>query len=263
MSQVQARLRLDGKVALVTGAAGGIGRASAEALAGAGARVVAADLDEARVAWAGDALADQGAGLGVDVADRTSVVDLVAATVQRFGSVDVLVNAAGISTTARIGDLTDDDLDRVLAINLKGTLFCCQAVLAPMRAAGGGSIVNIASGAAFVGAPHQGAYTMSKTAVVGLTRVLATEEGRHGIRVNAVAPGFVRTPMTLRRVTADDGTVDEEGFERIAAPNRAFSPLGRIGEPDDIAAAVLYLASDAAAWVTGQVLHSNGGSVMA
>jgi 3-oxoacyl-[acyl-carrier protein] reductase len=234
------RFRLDGKVALVTGAGGGIGKASALALKEAGATVVGADLG--------------GADEVIDVSDRSAVHDLVERVVSDHGRLDVLANVAGVIENAPVAALDEETVDRVLAVNLKGALFGCQAALGPMTDAGGGAIVNMASAGAFVPTPTLGAYAMSKAGVVALTRTLAVEAGPLGIRVNAVAPGFIVTPMTERL-----GQLDDE----ILAGHARHTPLKRVGEVDDVAAAVLYLASDAAHFVTGQVIHANGGVLMA
>lgn len=150
----------------------------------------------------------------------------------------------------------------MLATNLKGPFHLARAAVRHMTERGTGSIVNVASAAIDVARPGLFAYAASKAALVQLTRVLAVEAGPAGVRVNAVAPGWVPTGMTGRHYTRPDGTVDDAAFEQVAAPLRALSPLGRIGTPDDIAHAILYLASGAAAFVTGQVLRPNGGVAM-
>ncbi len=241
------RFRLDGKVVVVTGAAGGIGAATAALLRDAGATVVGADVQPAP-----DIVA-------TDVSRKADVDELVDRTVTAHGTIDGFVNVAGIVHSSLVVDTEEADLDRVLAVNLKGVFFGCQAAARTMIASGTkGSIVNISSGAAYVPAPQRGAYAMAKAGVVALTRTLAAEVGRHGIRVNGVAPGFVVSPMTLRHVA--DG--DDAAREQLIEGSRRFSPMRMVGEPDDIAPAVLYLLSDAARYVTGQMLHPNGGSVM-
>ena len=241
---------MQGKVAVVTGGASGIGRATAIALAEAGASVVVADVDEAKLQ---ETAAMSGATPVVtDVRSSAAVDALVAGAVEQHGSIDVMANIAGIIAMAPVVELTEQELDRVLSVNLKGVLFGTQAALRAMRE--GGSIVNMTSTAIDQAAPSLAAYAMSKAAVAMLTKTAAVEGGRQGIRVNAVAPGFVRTPMTERG-----------GEERTAAMiemMRKRSPIGATGEPEDIAAAVLYLASDASRYVTGQVLRVNGGTSM-
>ena len=171
----------------------------------------------------------------------------------------MLANVAGVMHSASVAETTDAELDAVLDTNLKGPFHLARAVVPHMVDRGRGSVVNVASAAIDVAAPGLFAYAASKGAVVQLTRVLAVEVGAHGVRVNAVAPGWTPTGMTGRHYTRPDGSVDVEAFERVAAPMRALSPLGRIGHPDDIAHAILYLASDAARFTTGQVLRVDGG----
>jgi 3-oxoacyl-[acyl-carrier protein] reductase len=256
---------LDGRVALVTGAGSGIGRASSALLAEAGAHVVAVDIDGEAAAATCSSITAQGRSAGsapLDVRDTGAVDHLVAEVLADHGRIDVLANVAGVMHSAPVAEMTDDDLDAVLATNLKGPFHLARAVVPHMVAAGSGSIVNMASAAIDVPAAGLFAYAASKAALVQLTRILAVEAGPHGVRVNAVAPGWIPTGMTGRHYLRPDGTVDDEVFERVAAPMRALSPMGRIGDADDIAHAVLYLASDAAGFVTGQVLSPNGGVAM-
>jgi 3-oxoacyl-[acyl-carrier protein] reductase len=253
---------LDGRVAIVTGAGSGIGRASAVSLAGAGAAVVCADLHLDAARAAAEDIGAAATAAQVDVSSRAAVDGLVATTLEQHGRLDVMCNIAGIMTNAPLVDLTEDDLDRVLATNLKGVLFGCQAAVRAMREHGGGSIVNMTSGAIDVPAPGVGAYAMSKAAVAQLTKTLAVEVGSHGIRVNAVAPGFVLTAMTARHFTGPDGAIDVQLREAVLAPMRARSPLGMVGEATDIASAVVFLAGDASRFMTGQILRPNGGVAM-
>jgi 3-oxoacyl-[acyl-carrier protein] reductase len=241
---------MEGRVAVITGGASGIGRATAQAFADAGASVVVADVDESGL----EETARLTGGLAVptDVTSSASVDALVALAVEQHGRIDVMANVAGIIAMAPLVDLTEDELDRVLAVNLKGVVFGTQAAMRAMQP--GGCIVNMTSTAIDQASPQLGAYAMSKAAVAMLTKTAALEGGKSGIRVNAVAPGFVLSPMTERG-----------GPERTKAMLEMMSkrsPIGATGVPEDIAGAVLDLASDAARYVTGQVLRVNGGTSM-
>jgi 3-oxoacyl-[acyl-carrier protein] reductase len=256
---------LSGRVALVTGAASGIGRASAELLGAAGATVLCADLDEPGAASTAARLEQAGAtalARGVDVTEPGALDALVGEAVGALGRLDVMANVAGIILQSPVVDFEDDAFDRIMAVNLTGVFRGCRAAARVMAEAGSGSIVNMASAAIDTPSPGLAGYGMAKAAVVQLTRVLATEMGPHGVRVNAVAPGFVETSMTSRRFTAADGTVDEARRQTVLDGVARSTPLRTVGRPEDIAHAVLYLASDAARFVTGQILRPNGGVAM-
>jgi 3-oxoacyl-[acyl-carrier protein] reductase len=239
---------LSGKVAIVTGAGSGIGQASAQRLAERGATVVGADLKNTDVA--------------VDVSDRAAVHALVDDVVAEHGRLDVMCNIAGIMHDSSVLDTEEADLDRVLAVNFKGVLWGCQAAGRVMAEQGSGSIINAASTAIDMGAPNLICYSSAKAAVTILTKTLATEIGPKGVRVNAVAPGYIATGMTAGRFVRDDGTVDEEARDRLHTLMASMAPLRRIGQPDDIAWSIVYLASDASSFVTGQILRPNGGASM-
>ncbi|MEU8463615.1 SDR family NAD(P)-dependent oxidoreductase [Streptomyces sp. NPDC029003] len=245
---------LTGRTALVTGAASGIGRATALLLAGAGAAVHCADRDEPGLAETAALIAGAGGAATIhplDVTDRAALRAAVAAA----GPLDITAAIAGVMHTSSVLETTDEDLDRILDINFKGVLRTCQEAVRSMIAAGRpGSVVTMASGAVDAAQPGLLCYSAAKAAVVQLTKTLATEAGPHGIRVNAVAPGWIRTPMTDRHGAGVQ--------ERTEAAMVRMSPLRRVGQPEDIAQAVLYLACDASSFMTGQILRPNGGVSM-
>jgi 3-oxoacyl-[acyl-carrier protein] reductase len=258
--------RVDGKVAVVTGAGSGIGRASAVALAGAGATVVCADIAQdaaADTATAIGRLGGRGEAASLDVADGDAVDRLAAEVAGRLGGLHVWCNIAGIMVEGPFLESSEEDLDRILAVNLKGVFFGCQAAGRVMVGQpGGGSIINASSAAADTVSPNIVSYSICKAGVVQMTKSLAIEVGRHHVRVNAVAPGFVLTNMTGRYFVRPDGSVDEPMRDAVVEPLAKRTPLRRVGEPEDIAAAVVYLASDASSFMTGQVLRPNGGVAM-
>lgn len=245
--------RVAGKRALVAGAGGGIGGAAARALAREGASVVCGDVDRtAALACAAEIVAAGGRAVGVhlDVSDRASVEAAVATAVAQLGGLDVSLDSAGISVTASLLDLDPADWHRVLAVNLTGAFHMGQAAARRMVAQGqGGSIITVTSQLAEVGIPDKTAYLASKGGARSLTIGMALDLAPHGIRANAVAPGPVLTGLTRGRF-ADDET-RRWTLARI--------PLGRIGDPEDLAGAVLYLASDESRWVTGTTLVVDGG----
>jgi NAD(P)-dependent dehydrogenase (short-subunit alcohol dehydrogenase family) len=245
---------LTGRIAFVTGAGGGIGRASAVLLAEAGAPVHCADRDAQGLHETATLIKSAGGTAHthhLDVTDRAQLTQAVAAC----GNLHVMAAIAGVMHSSPVLETRDEDLDRVWGVNFKGVLYACQEAARLMIARRtGGSIVTMASGAIDTGSPGLLCYGVTKAAVVQLTKTLATEVGPHGIRVNAVAPGWIRTPMTARH--------DSEAQARTESLMARLSPLGRVGEPDDIAHAVLHLASDASAFTTGQILRPNGGVAM-
>ena len=249
MSSGLEQFTVDGKVALVTGAALGQGEAEARLLAAAGAAVVLTDvLDGQGEAVAAD-IGDAARYVHLDVGDEGQWADVVASTVESFGSLDVLVNNAGILKTALLEEQTLAGFEAIVRVNLYGVFNGIRAVIAPMRDAGGGSIVNTSSEAGLVGLPRYTAYGATKWAVRGLTKTAALELARDGIRVNSVHPGIVDTPMLL-----DQGLDLEQGM-------LGMTRIGRYGVPEDIAHLVLFLASDASSYITGTEIHINGGGL--
>lgn len=242
-----------GCTALITGGAGGIGSATALAFGRAGANVVVADIaaSGAAVAEAIVAAGGRATFIRCDVT-RTAAVDaLVEQTVATFGTLDFAFNNAGIEEEhARLGDSDEELFDRMLAINVKGVWACMRAEIRIMQAQKRGVIVNTASVAGLVGAPKHALYAASKHAVIGLTKSAAAEYGRAGIRINAVCPGVIRTPMYERVI--EQGLADEQGIRRL-------HPIGRIGEVDEIAGAVLWMCSEQAGFMTGHSMTIDGG----
>ncbi|MER7312108.1 MULTISPECIES: SDR family NAD(P)-dependent oxidoreductase [Streptomyces] len=248
---------LAGRTALVTGAGGGLGRAQCEALGTAGARIIASDLDPAAAEETRAYLARRSvdcAALELD-ATSTSAVEAAFDALEASGDLpDVLVNNAGVSLRNSALEATPEEFDTTLAVNLRATYFTAQRAARAMRERGGGRIINLASiGGLVVDGERSSVYGASKAAVVQVTKNMAYEWGRYGIRVNAIAPGYMRTAMTT------DLLPDRAEEDRLVATH---IPLGRIGEPGDLAGAVVFLASDASAYVTGHTLTVDGGWVV-
>jgi len=245
---------LEGSTALVTGGGSGLGRAIALAMAAHGADVAVTELPgktdlAEQTATEVRAHGARAAAIALDVTDLRSIDALVPAVVSQLGRLDVLVNNAGLNIQRHALDVSEDDWDRVLDVNLKGLFFCSQAAGRHMVKSGGGRIVNIASQMGLVGYWRRAAYCSSKAGVVNLTRVLAIEWAQHNIRVNAIAPTFVLTPLT--EPMFEDAEFKADVLSRI--------PLGRLADPDDVANAAVYLASPAAKMITGQTLAVDGG----
>jgi len=247
-------LDLSGRVAIVTGGSRGIGRAIAERLAGSGAAVVvnyrgnaaAAEATVATITAAGGtAIAIQG-----DVSQPEDVEHLVKTTLERFGRIDILVNNAGITRDTLLLRMKESDFDEVIATNLRGVFLCTRAVLRPMTKQRFGRIINITSVVGLTGNAGQANYAAAKAGILGFTKSTAREMARRGITVNAVAPGFIETEMT--------DALNEETRKAILAT----IPLGRFGQPAEVAGLVCFLASDAGAYISGQTLTIDGGMVM-
>ncbi len=242
------------KNSIITGGARGIGKAIARNLAARGSNIVLWDVMEDEVkATAGDIVAEFGVkamGIKVDVTSSESVDAALKTAREDLGEIDCLVNNAGITRDNLLVRMKEDDWDLVLKINLKGVFLCTKAVGRFMCKARKGAIVNIASVVGIMGNSGQANYSASKAGVIGLTKTSAKEFAARGVRVNAVAPGYIKTAMT------------DKLSEEVRETMRGFIPLGALGEPEDVANAVVFLASDAAGYITGQVLPVDGGMVM-
>jgi len=245
--------KFEGKVAVVTGGAKGIGRALTRAFASGGARVVLSGRDEAALAEACEEVRSGGGeaiGVRADVSQEDEANALCERTVKDFGRADILVNNAGVTRDGLLLRMSDADWDQVLDTNLKGAFHCIRAFAKPMVRQRWGRIVNVSSVIGLIGNAGQANYAASKAGLIGLTKSIAKELASRHITVNAVAPGFIETAMT------------QALGEKVREGLLAQIPLGRLGSPEDVAHAVLYLSSDEAAYVTGQVLTVDGGMVM-
>jgi 3-oxoacyl-[acyl-carrier protein] reductase len=243
-------LRLEGKVAMVTGSTRGIGRAIAAALAGAGAKVAVLGRDQAKAEQAAGEIGHGAKGFACDVTKEAAVNAAVEAIEKALGPIDILVNNAGVTKDNVFLRLSDADWDTVLEANLKGAFRTIRAASRGMMKKRWGRIINVSSVVALIGNKGQANYAASKAGLLGLTRSIARELSSRGITVNAVAPGFIETDMTA--------TLTPEQRDALVKQ----IPLERLGKPEDVAAAVLFLASEAAAYITGQVLVVDGGMVM-
>ena len=244
---------LNGKVAVVTGAARGIGRAIAERLAEEGAKVAIADIDGDGAARTAAEIGQGAIGVCVDVTDSASIRDGFGRVAQSLGPIDVLVNNAGWDKVEPFVKAQEATWDKVLALNLRGPIACTRAVLDSMIERKRGAIVSIASDAGRVGSSGEAVYSGAKAGIIGFSKTLARELARHGIRVNVVCPGPTNTPL-FEEISG--------GNEKLAVALKNAIPLGRLGEPRDVAPAVAFLASDDASFITGQTLSVSGGLTM-
>ncbi len=244
-------MRLEDKVAIVTGAGRGIGLGIALAFAREGARVALCDIDDSLLDSALvdiKALGSQGLAFRMDVTSKDQIQSVIRDVLDQWGAIDILVNNAGIYEVLPIEEITEKQWDRMLNVNLKGAFLCCQAVIPCMKRQGSGRIVSIASSAGKTGGTLAGAhYSVSKAGIICLAKQLARELGSFGITVNAVAPGRIDTPMI--HIASDE---ENEAF-------RLRTPMGRLGTPEDVANAVVFLASEEASFITGEILDVNGG----
>jgi NAD(P)-dependent dehydrogenase (short-subunit alcohol dehydrogenase family) len=250
---------LDGRTAIITGGGSGIGRAIALRFARAGGRVAIVDItSESAVAAAGEAIALGGTSMAVacDVGRQTDVVDVFRRIEAQLGPVDILVNSAGVAHIGTVEQTTEEDLDRLYAVNVKGVYNCLKAAVTSMKGRGG-AILNIASVAATVGIPDRFAYSMTKGAVLTMTYSVARDYVSHGIRCNALSPARVHTPFVDGYLAKNYPGREREMFDQLSRTQ----PIGRMGQPEEIADLALFLCSDAAAFITGSNVPIDGGFV--
>lgn len=244
----------NGEVVVVTGAASGIGQAAAELMHARGARVVIADINGEAAREVATTLGPGALAVAVDVSDRDSVVSLVERTVERFGGIDVLCNNAGFGLRGTVATTDEADWDRLMAVNLRGVFLCSKYAMPHLIASGRGRIVNTTSYTALVGIPDRAAYVASKGAISSLTRAMAIDHASENVRVNAVAPGTVSSPLIDRVIAAAADPV------ATRAEFNQRSPMNRMGEPSEIAEAIAWLASTRSTFATGSILTVDGGT---
>lgn len=249
--------RLQGKVGIVTGAGTGIGRACAIALAKEGACVVLAGRRKDRIEQVAAAIGDSAYPIPADVSEPGEIRRLLDEAVSHFGGLNFLLNNAGVLHMGNAEQITEEQWDQTFHINVRAVWLLSRAALPPMRIAGGGSIINMASTLGLVGAPNRAAYAPSKGAVVQLTKSMAIDHGYENIRVNAICPSFVETELTAGIL----GQLSDPAA--VLRQRTAAHPIGRLGQPEDIAGLAVYLASDESSWVTGAILPVDGGYLAA
>lgn len=243
-------MRLANKVAIITGGAGGIGLAAVKRFLEQGAKVAIVDYDKQQGEKMEAELGENVAFFAVDVSKLAEVKEMVEQVVDRFGKIDILINNAGITRDATLVKMSEEDFEKVIQINLNGVYYCTQAVAPHMIAQGSGKIISTSSVSGVYGNFGQTNYAATKAAIIGMTKTWAKELGRKGINVNAVAPGFTATPMV------------EKMPEKVLQQMEGITSLQRLGKPEDIANAYLFLASDEASYITGHVLQVDGGIMM-
>lgn len=249
-------MRMQGKVAIITGGAVGIGRATALLFGREGAKLVIADMDAEKGTEFEGTLKEMGLEgffVKADVRESGEVEGVVEATMKRFGRIDTLVNNAGVAASIPVVELSEEDWDRIVDTNLKGTYLCCKYAIPKMIEGGGGTIVNLGSVHGLVGKARVAAYNAAKAGVINLTRNMALDYAPHNIRVNAVCPGYVETEMVRRAINRNENPA--KAYEELVQ----LHPMGRLGRPEEIAHAILFLASDESSFATGSSLVIDGG----
>jgi dihydroanticapsin dehydrogenase len=245
--------RVEGRACVVTGAGSGIGRAIAIRLAEEGGKVVCADIDSAGAEQTASEIGDAAAAMRIDVSDPGQVDTMVSHCVELHGSIDVLVNNAGVNIPGVLHEVPDEVIDKTLAVNVKGPIYGCRAAIPHMLSAGGGSIVNISSVNGIVSEPFLSVYSASKGAVVMLTKGVALDYAKQNIRCNAICPGWVDTPINYAHADMLGG------LQHVYDTIDSFQPIGRPGRPEEIANVALFLASDEASFMTGAIVSADGG----
>ena len=257
-------MQLKGKVALITGGASGIGFATAQRLASEGVKLAIVDINKSAAENAVQELRSLTAAIAVaaDVSREEEVKSMAQAVLAEFGRIDILVNSAAVFDDKLFLDSTPQDWNRVMGVCLHGAMLTLHAVLAGMVERGYGRVVYLASDSARVGQARLSYYAAAKAAVIALVKSVAQEVGNHGVTLNVVSPGATNTPLRIEREQGLKQQMGEEKYARRVKTVVRMYPTGRIGEPDDIASAIVFLASDRASWITGQVISANGGFVM-